>query len=124
MSSLHMSHTQHHASQSAAHHHVAGSSLADAHRNAYNAAFHELGLRFHWDSMAFQGGACGDGDRACLRRYLETHQPHLLKAYDADFLVDAIEAAKARRFSAMNEAGCRPDAFINWAEIQREHAGV
>lgn len=100
------------------------SALADAHRNAYNAAFHELGLRFHWDSELFQVGACADGDRACLRRYLETEQPHLLKAYDADFLVDAIEAVKQRRFSAMSEAGCRPAAFINWAEIQQHHAGV
>ncbi|MDB5960482.1 MAG: hypothetical protein JWP59_1776 [Massilia sp.] len=98
--------------------------LADAHRNAYNAAFHELGLRFHWDSAQFQGGACADGDRECLRNYLQTHQPHLLKAYDAEFLVDAIQAAKERRFSAMNEVGCRPAAFINWAEIQQHHAGV
>lgn len=98
--------------------------LADAHRNAYNAAFHELGLRFHWGSADFQGGACADGDRECLRKYLQAHQPHLLKAYDADFLVDAIQAAKERRFSAMNEAGCRPAAFINWAEIQQHHAGV
>jgi hypothetical protein len=98
--------------------------LADAHRNAYNAAFHELGLRFHWDSADFQGGECADGDRQCLRKYLLAHQPHLLKAYDADFLVDAIQAAKERRFSAMHEAGCRPAAFINWAEIQQHHAGV
>ena len=66
---------------------------------------------------------CADGDRECLRKYLQ-HQPHLLKAYDADFLVDAIQAAKERRFSAMPEAGCRPAAFINWAEIQQHHAGV
>lgn len=100
------------------------SANADAHRNAYNAAFHELGLRFHWDSALFQGGACADGDRACLRRYLETAQPHLLKAYDADFLVDAIEAVKQRRLAAMSEAGCRPAAFINWAQIQQHHADV
>lgn len=99
-------------------------SLAAAHRNAYNAAFHELGLRFHWDDTVYQGGHCADGDRECLRRYLQSHQAHLLKAYDADFLVDAIQAAKDRRFSAMNEAGCRPAAYINWAEIQQHHAGV
>ncbi len=98
--------------------------LADAHRNAYNAAFHELGLRFHWDSADFQGGECADGDRECLRGYLQAHQPHLLKAYDADFLVDAIQAAKERCFAAMHEEGCRPAAFINWAEIQQHHAGV
>jgi hypothetical protein len=100
------------------------SNQADAHRNAYNAAFHELGLSFHWDSAAYQDVLCQDGERACLRRYLEQHQPHLLKAYDAEFLVDAIQAAKARRYEVMTAAGCRPGAFINWAEIQQHHAGV
>ncbi|WP_426196651.1 hypothetical protein [Massilia sp. DWR3-1-1] len=120
MSSLHSSQASH----SHGIHSTATAPLADAHRNAYNAAFHELGLRFHWDSAQFQGGQCADGDRECLRRYLQTEQAHLLKAYDADFLVDAIEAAKQRCYAAMNEAGCRPAAFINWAEIQQHHAGV
>jgi hypothetical protein len=97
---------------------------ADAHRNAYNAAFHELGLSFHWDREAYQNVLCQDGERECLRRYLQQHQPHLLKAYDADFLVDAICAAKVRRYDIMSAAGCRPGAFINWAEIQQHHAGV
>jgi hypothetical protein len=29
--------------------------------------------------------------------YLETERPHLLRAYDPEFLVAAVEAAKARR---------------------------
>ena len=35
------------------------------------------------------------------RAYLETHQPHLLRAYDADFLVDAIQGARNRFTKAM-----------------------
>lgn len=100
------------------------STHADAHRNAYNAAFHELGLSFHWDGATYRDVLCQDGERACLRSYLETHQPHLLKAYDAEFLVDAIQAAKARCYDVMTADGCRPGAFINWAEIQQHHAGV
>ena len=100
------------------------SNPADAHRNAYNAAFHELGLSFHWDSESYQDVLCQDGERACLRRYLEQHQAHLLRAYDAEFLVNAIHAAKQRCYGVMTAAGCRPDAFINWAEIQQHHAGV
>jgi hypothetical protein len=99
------------------------SNQADAHRNAYNAAFHELGLSFHWDTERYQNVLCQDGERECLRRYLEQHQSHLLKAYDADFLVNAIQAAKVRCFDVMSAAG-RPGAFINWAEIQQHHAGV
>lgn len=100
------------------------SNHADAHRNAYNAAFHELGLSFHWDSAAYRDVLCQDGERECLRSYLRQHQPHLLKAYDAEFLVDAILAAKERCYGIMSAAGGRPDAFINWAEIQQHHAGV
>lgn len=100
------------------------SNQADAHRNAYNAAFHELGLRFHWDSATYEGVLCPDGERECLRRYLEQHQPHLLKAYDTQFLVNAIQTAKDRCFSVMSAAGGHPGAFINWAEIQQHHAGI
>jgi hypothetical protein len=33
-----------------------------------------------------------------VRSYLVAHQPHLLRAYDAEFLVNAIET-KRRQFS-------------------------
>ncbi len=68
----------------------------EAQRHAYNAAFEELDLPWHWDAATYQrltGHGCG------VRRYLETERPHLLRAYDPDFLVAAVEAAKARRLS-------------------------
>jgi hypothetical protein len=66
----------------------------EAARHAYNAAFDELGLPWHWDEPTYERllGHGKDG----VRRYLETERPHLLRAYDADFLVAAVEAAKAR----------------------------
>ncbi|MEO8655023.1 MAG: hypothetical protein ABI409_12935 [Ramlibacter sp.] len=71
----------------------------EMHRQAYNAAFEELGLSWHWDSVTY---ACLPGaGREGLRAYIEKEQPHLLRAYDADFLVDAIEAAKARCHGVM-----------------------
>ncbi|HKB53535.1 MAG TPA: hypothetical protein VKD22_05990 [Ramlibacter sp.] len=67
---------------------------ADAHRQAYNAAFDELGLNWHWDRVTY---ACLPGaGREGLRRYIEQEHPHLLRAYEADFLVEAIETAKRR----------------------------
>jgi hypothetical protein len=66
----------------------------EAQRHAYNAAFEELDLPWHWDAATYErllGHGCG------VRRYLETERPHLLRAYDPDFLVAAVEAAKARR---------------------------
>lgn len=68
----------------------------EAQRHAYNAAFEELDLPWHWDPATYErltGHGCG------VRRYLETERPHLLRAYDPDFLVAAVEAVKARRLA-------------------------
>jgi hypothetical protein len=69
-------------------------------RAAFNAAFYELGLRWHWDHRTYAALS----DEACERRrlqgYLRAHQPHLLRAYDAEFLTDAILQAKQRRQAA------------------------
>jgi hypothetical protein len=70
--------------------------VVEAQVHAYNAAFEELDLPWHWDAATYQrlaGHGCG------VRRYLETERPHLLRAYDPDFLVAAVEAAKARRLA-------------------------
>jgi len=67
---------------------------SEAHRHAYNTAFQELDLGWHWDADTF--ARLHPYGRAGLRSYLEGQQPHLLRAYTADFLVDLIEATKAR----------------------------
>jgi hypothetical protein len=58
--------------------------------HAYHAAFDELGLSWQWDPATYGSG------RAGLRAYLEQEQPHLLRAYDAEFLVEAVETTRAR----------------------------
>jgi hypothetical protein len=93
---------------------------AEHRRNAYNAAFYELGLGWFWEAGCHQAGPAGE--RACVREYLAQHQPHLLTAYDADFLVDAILTAKARCAPQM-AAGGRP-AAIDWRELQQRQIGV
>lgn len=50
----------------------------------YTLAFAELGLDWHWDG------------REPVRAYIEREHPHLLRVYDADFLVNAIEHVSAR----------------------------
>lgn len=67
----------------------------DAERNAYNAAFYELGLHWHWDSQTYsQLLRYSPKPEIRLRHYVETRHPHLLKAYDADFLAAAIHERK------------------------------
>ncbi len=78
---------------------ISADQATEAHRQAYNAAFEELGLNWHWDPVTF---ACLPATgRDGVRAYLETEHPHLLRAYDADFLADAVETAKARYYATM-----------------------
>ena len=72
---------------------------AEAHRQAYNAAFDELGLSWHWDAVTYATLPGQGAER--VRAYLETEHAHLLRAYDADFLVQAIETAKERCHTVM-----------------------
>lgn len=96
---------------------------ADIHRNAYNAAFFELGLRWYWDSEIYPAVLSEADERRCLRQYVVKHQPHLLTAYDADFLVDAIQATKARCYGRMKLSGCKGGAHVNWAALQHGEVG-
>ena len=40
--------------------------------------------------------ASAGSSRESLRAWLEKERPHLLRAYDADFLVNAVESSRAR----------------------------
>jgi len=93
----------------------------EVHRNAYNAAFYELGLKWHWDMETYRSLLSHPDGRDRIFAYLQEHQSHLLKAYDADFLVRAIECAKANNFH--NMAACSLSS-LNWAELHRHEIGV
>ena len=97
--------------------------VAALHRSAFNAAFYELGLRWHWDADTDHDLSQDAGSTQRLRHYLENDQAHLLKVYEADFLIDAIQSAKARCFQSMSAAGTFKPA-VNWAEFQRGQIGV
>ncbi len=43
-------------------------------------------------------------ERRRVQHYLQQAQPHLLRAYDADFLTDAILQAKERRQAALAQS--------------------
>ncbi|RZJ26455.1 MAG: hypothetical protein EOO54_02745 [Haliea sp.] len=94
-------------------HNLHDQSTIDAHRHAYNAAFEELGLPWHWDSATFARLQAGGRDG--VRSYLQSEQAHLLRAYDAEFLVDAIETAKARYQAGMLADSTRRAAQPSWA---------
>ena len=87
---------------------------ADALRNACNAAFHELGLGWCWESGQPVTGA--GSERECVRSWLAQHQSHMLAAYDADFLVDMIITTMARCAA--------PAAVVDWRALQQRQIGV
>lgn len=96
----------------------------DIERNAYNAAFYELGLRFHWDRDTYLALLATPDSRDRVRVYLQTQQPHLLRAYDVEFLVDAIESKTAECLQARSRShGGRPCRF-NWAEANAGQLGI
>ena len=89
--------------------------------DAYNAAFHELGLRWHWDSATYEAllSLAVDGPTR-VRHYLQTQQPHLLRAYDADFLVALIErkaAAQRAVADSIRQGGAAPRSF-DWSQAR------
>ena len=61
-------------------------------RHSLNRTFRDLGLRFEWDEATWSVLMGLPDLRAQLRYYLERHQPHLLKVYDADFLGCLVES--------------------------------
>jgi hypothetical protein len=65
-------------------------------RNAYNVAFCELGLDWYWDARTYAELRASSQHKCHVRSYLEAHRPHLLRAYDADFLVQAIETKRSQ----------------------------
>ncbi len=79
----------------------ASSSSLEIERNGYNVAFSELGLEWYWDAKTYAELHNIPEEKNRVRTYIETHQPHLMRAYDADFLATAIHAARARFDKAM-----------------------
>ena len=100
----------------------AASNAVDFHRDAYNAAFYELGLKWHWDELVYDNVLSEREERDRLLGYLKTHQLHLLSAYDPDFLITAIETSKARCYDALVQTGTR--RHINWADFQQHQVGA
>jgi hypothetical protein len=91
---------------------------------AYNAAFYELGLSWHWDYDTYRSLLARAGEKNLICSYVELHQPHLLNAYDADFLIGAIESARGRCLENLKACGARHGLNVNWAEVHRAEIGI
>jgi len=63
---------------------------------AYNRAFSELELPWHWDTELFRELLSVAPDRDCVGAYVERNQAHLLRVYKKEFLRDLVLSAKER----------------------------
>jgi hypothetical protein len=64
----------------------------EAERNAYNSAFSQMEIDWHWDAATYRELRADGGQP--VRRYVERHRPHLLRAYAIDCLVNAVESTR------------------------------
>jgi hypothetical protein len=96
---------------------------AEIERAAFNAAFYELGLHLFLDKGTYKALAANPSEHDRVRGYLEREQPHLLRAYDADFLTDTVINVKQRCQQLLTAS--LPSAFpgVNWTEKQWQEAG-
>ena len=87
----------------------------DAERDAYNAAFYELGLRWHWDEATYAALVRQSPEpQVRIRAYLEQHHPHLLSVYDPAFLATAVQERVLRAKPA-------PHRNFDWALATSSH---
>jgi hypothetical protein len=73
-------------------------------RAAFNAAFLSLGLRWYWDEERYEALCAEPCERRRLQRYMEAEQAHMLRAYDAAFLTEAILEAKERSLAGLSRS--------------------
>jgi HAD superfamily hydrolase (TIGR01509 family) len=80
----------------------------DGHRPAFNTAFAEAGLPWHWDIALYGELLAVTGGKERMRFYCERHDPEFLGRPDADERIRALHAAKTRHYLALLEAGRIP----------------
>lgn len=78
----------------------------DGHRPAFNLAFQELGLDWHWDATLYGQLLAVTGGKERIRHYIQHHlPPHARPSGD---LVAALHQAKTRHYLRLLESGAIP----------------
>jgi len=80
----------------------------DGHRPAFNAAFAEVGLPWHWDE-AFYGDLLGvTGGKERIRYYAEKFDPATRARPDFEELIQHVHEIKTRNYQRLLDAGAIP----------------
>lgn len=80
----------------------------DGHRIAFNAAFDELGLPWHWDETLYGELLAVTGGKERMRFHAGRADPGFLARPDCDALIKTLHAAKTRHYLRLVETGRIP----------------
>lgn len=80
----------------------------DGHRVAFNRAFAEAGLDWHWGEALYGKLLKVSGGKERLRYFMDNWQPKMDASVDTDGLVAALHRAKTRHFLELTSAGLIP----------------
>jgi len=80
----------------------------DGHRVAFNQAFTEAGLDWHWDEGLYGGLLAVTGGKERMRYYLDRYRPDWVRPADLDGLIARLHAAKTRFYTSLLAQGGIP----------------
>jgi len=80
----------------------------DGHRPAFNAAFHEAGLDWHWDEALYGELLAVTGGKERILHYVSRHRPDFARLPDVAERVAALHKAKTRHYTQLAAAGSIP----------------
>lgn len=80
----------------------------DGHRPAFNQAFAEAGLDWHWDEELYGELLAVTGGKERIRHFAERYAPQIAARGDFPALVQRLHAAKTRRYVEIVDSGALP----------------
>jgi HAD superfamily hydrolase (TIGR01509 family) len=80
----------------------------DGHRPAFNLAFAEAGLDWHWDVALYGKLLAVTGGKERMKHYIDQYRPDYSKPADFDQMVAALHKDKTRHYTALAARGGIP----------------
>jgi len=77
----------------------------DGHRPAFNQAFADAGLDWHWDVALYGKLLAGTGGKERMKYYIDHYRPDYIKPGNFDELVADLHKAKTRHYIALAARG-------------------
>lgn len=80
----------------------------DGHRIAFNLAFADAGLDWHWDETLYGELLAVTGGKERIRFFVDRHRPAFAARADFDALVKSLHAAKTAHYVRLVDSGALP----------------